>query len=99
MEARAVLLENFVTHAFHHNDDVNEHVFVHVSWLKQHPAKLTCYGKLVELRWKDLFDNELDSLVPLQLLVCQSIYCEVMYECQTVYAVVPVHNIAVVYTQ
>ncbi len=46
------------------NDDVNEHVFAAVSWLnswlKLHPAK-SFYGKPVELWWKDLFDNEMDT--------------------------------------
>ena len=95
MEVRAVLLENVVTHAFHLNDDVNEHVVVHVSWLKQHPAKLTCYGKPVELWWKDVLTMNWTLLFHCNYLFV----CEVMYEWQTVYAVVLVHNIAVVYTQ
>ena len=67
-------------------------MFASVSWLKEHHAKYE-YGKPVEIWWKDIYERTLNCYLPLQLLVCQSVYCEVKFEMQTVYAVVPVHNI------
>ena len=97
MEPRAVVLEYFFTHGTHHNGGVSEQAFAFVSWLKQHPAKFF-YGKPVKLWWKHLYDSSLNPFIPLQLLLCQSVYLEVKHECQTVYMVVPVHNIPIVYT-
>ncbi len=85
MKPRAVMLEYFVTHSFHCDDDVNEHVFAAVSW---HPAKSFC-GKPVELWWKDLFRQTFLFHCFCSIATAQSINCEIEYELQTVYAVVP----------
>ena len=73
-------------------------MFAAVTWLKEHHAKLTAFGKPVELWWKDLYEDSLEPFIPLQLLVCQSVNCEVKFEMQSVYAVVPDHIIRTVYT-
>lgn len=56
-----------------------------VSWLKEHNAKFTAYGKPVEEWWKDSIENSLEPFAQIQAL-CQSVTCEVKYELQTVYA-------------
>ena len=91
-EIRCALLDYFLVHSFHDGEHVVEHVFASVMWLKEHPARHS-YGKPVELWWKDVFEEELNHLLPIQLLVCQSVYCDIIYELQTVLLVVPVENI------
>ena len=61
---RPVQLQHFISHAFHHNGTVKQHVFAVVSWLKEHPAR-ECVGMPMELWWKDLYDSNLEPFIPL----------------------------------
>ena len=93
-QPRPVCLGHFILHGLHDETQVQEHIFPSVSWLKEHHAKDNVYGKPVQVWWKDIYECSLDSnFIPLQLLICQSACCEVKFELQTVYAVIPVHNI------
>lgn len=92
LKPRPAILHNFVAHAFHANDTVYEHVFASVSWLKEHPAKDTV-GKPMEIWWKDLNDDKLEPFIPLQFLICHSIFMNTSHEGQTVYLMCPIHNI------
>ena len=66
------------------------------SWL-YHGSKNTMPRTFVLSRFsyggKISFDNALDELVPIQLLICHAVNCEIKYENQTVCLVCPVQNI------
>ena len=89
---RPVMINYFIIHSYQSEDAVFEHVFAVVSWLKEHPAKST-YIRPFEIWWKDLYDSNLEDLVPLQLLLCHAVHCNIEYEGQTVCLTCPVHNI------
>lgn len=90
---RPVRLNYFIHHSFLYNDSIHQHVFASVSWLKQHPAK-DSIGKPMEIWWKDLYDNNQEPFIPLQLLICHSVFGDIVHEEQTVYIMCPVHNIS-----
>ena len=48
------------------------------------------FSESVELWWKDLFEEDLDLFIPVQLIICHTVVSEVMHEGQTVYLTVPV---------
>ena len=100
MQPRAVSLVHFISHSLHIPNgnaiEIREHVFASVSWLKEHHASV---WQACGDWWKDIYEFTLDCYIPLQLLVCQSVYCDVKFELQTVYAVVPVHNICSIYKE
>lgn len=87
-QPRPVYIDYFALHAF----DGRQHLFAVVSWLKEHPDKHH-FAKPLEVWWKDLVDSNLNVFVPVQLLICHSVYCEITYEEQTVYLLCPVRNI------
>ena len=84
----------FLVHAVQESDGegIHQHILVAVSWLKKHNAK-NHFKKPVELWWKDLFEEDLDLFIPVQLIICHAVVSEVMHEGQTVYLTVPVRNI------
>ena len=75
-------------------ENVWQKVLVSVSWLKRRHAT-DHIRKPVELWSKDLFDDDMDSFIPVQLLIkfCHSVSCEVKHEGQTVVVIVSVQNI------
>ena len=89
IKPRPVLIRHFILHAFHHNNTVHQHVFAAVSWLKDHHAKYH-FGKPLEMWWKDLYED-FDTYIPIQLLICHSVHCDIKFE--TVYLMCPVHHI------
>lgn len=91
--ARPVKLNYFVLHSLEYDDKVHPHAFAMVSWLKEHPAR-DIYGSPLEIWWKDLVDYDLNIFLPIQLLICHSIFCDIKYEHQTVYLMCPVKNVS-----
>jgi hypothetical protein len=85
---RPVLIQYFAYHAFRGK----QHLFAIVTWLKEHLDK-DHFVKPLEVWWKDLDDPNLNAFVPVQLLICHSVYCEIKYEEQAVYLMCPVQNI------
>lgn len=75
---RPALIHYFVEHAFQCSNVVYRHLFAFVSWLKEHPDKDHFITPL-EVWWKDLVEYNLDNFVPVQLLVCHSVYCDVYF--------------------
>ena len=69
------------------------HLFAVVAWLKEHHAREHYCTKPFELWWKDLFDSNLGDIIPIQLLVCDAVHCDIKYEEQTVCLVCPIQNI------
>lgn len=88
---RPVLIRHFVLHAFHHNNDVYQHLFAAVSWLKYHHAK-NHFGSPLEVWWKDMYEH-FDVYIPIQLLTCHSVHCDIKFVEQTVFLMCPVHFI------
>ena len=88
-----VLLRYFVLHGLHHNpsNSTQQHLFAAVSWLKDHHARYY-FGKPLEIWWKDEY-VDFDTYIPIQLLTCHSVYCDIKHEEQTVYLMCPVHNV------
>ena len=91
MEPRPALLHYFAAHAIYlcGGTSSRQHVLASVSWLRNNHAK-DCFCKPLELWWKDLFEHELDSVIPLQYIVCHSVYREVEHKEQTVFLLTPV---------
>jgi len=89
---RPVLIKYFIVHSYHYEDTIVMHLFAVVSWLKEHHARF-CHVKPFEIWWKDLYDSCLEDLVPIQLLLCHAVHCNVEYEGQTVCLTCPVQNI------
>lgn len=92
LTARPLLLNYFMVHSLKYRDTYFQHVFASVSWLKVHHKK-DHYGKPLEIWWKDLFDSSLDSFVPIQLLICHSANCDIVFEGQTVLLMCSVQRI------
>lgn len=88
LQPRPVLIEYFILHAFENG----QHLFAVVSWLKAHPNK-DHFSKPLEVWWKDLVEYNFSVFVPVQLLLCHSIYSDILYEEQHVYLMCPVKNI------
>ena len=91
-----VLLRYFVLHGLHHNpsNSTQQHLFAAVSWLKDHHARYY-FGKPLEIWWKVEY-VDFDTYIPIQLLTCHSVYCDIKHEEQTVYLMCPVHNVSAV---
>jgi hypothetical protein len=87
---RPVLLRYFMQHSFHSQcDKVYVHALVAVSWLKEHHAKQS-YGKPLELWWRDLYESNSVTFLPMQYLAGHCAYTDVKFEAQTVVLVCPV---------
>ena len=67
-------------------------LFAMVCWLKEHHAK-NKYVKPFELWWKDLYDTNIKGIIPIQLLICHSVHCDVKFEEETLFLMCPVENI------
>ena len=89
LQSRPVVIDYFVLHAL---ENVQQHLFAVVSWLKEHPDK-DHFSKPLEIWWKDLIEYNLNVFVPVQLLICHSIHCDIIYEEQNVCLMCPVKNI------
>lgn len=92
LQPRPALLKYFLIHSYHYRDIVYTHLFAVVSWLMEHHAKYY-FVKPFELWWRDLYDTSLENLVPIQLLICHAVHCNIKYEEQTVCLMCPVQNI------
>ena len=91
LKPRPVMLRHFI---IQYLNTVYMHLFAVVSWLKEHHARDKCINcKPFELWWKDLFDGSLDNIIPIQLLVCDAVHCDIKYEEQTVCLLCPIQNI------
>ena len=60
--------------------------------VKEHHAK-NKYVKPFELWWKDLYDTNIKGIIPIQLLICHSVHCDVKFEEETLFLMCPVENI------
>ena len=74
LDPRPAIINYFALHAIQ-DEDVHQHLLVSLSWLKTHPAK-NSMKKPVELWWKDLFQEELNDIVPIQLVICHAVSCK-----------------------
>lgn len=92
-EPQLAIIHHFIVHSFYCEGDVYMHLFAVVSWLKEHPARRGYCSKSFELWWKDLFDSNLVEYLPVQLIICHAVYCDIKYEEQTVFLICPVQNI------
>ena len=86
------ILSKFFIHSCEQNGRVILHLFAMVSWLKEHHAK-NKYVKPFELWWKDIYDTNVKSIIPIQLLICHSVHCDVKFEEETLFLMCPVENI------
>ena len=93
LKPRPVLLKNFIIHSYQYSNAVYMHLFAVVLWLKEHHARDYVHCKPFEVWWKDLFDSSMDNIVPIQLLICDAVHCDIKFEEQTVCLVCPVQNI------
>ena len=89
---RPLILQKFFIHSCELNDRVVLHLFAMVCWLKEHHAK-NAYTKPFELWWKDLYNTNIKGIIPIQLLICHSVHCDVKFEEQSVFLMCPVENI------
>lgn len=89
---RPLLLNKFFIHSCELNGRVILHLFAMVSWLKEHHAK-NKYVKPFELWWKDIYDTNVKRIIPIQLLICHSVHCDVKFEEETLFLMCPVENI------
>jgi len=71
----------FVYMSFYHNDTIHEDVLC-VSWLCEHPERKS-YGSPLELWWKDLYETEMLSFIPIQCLLGNCSFMDTKYEEQT----------------
>ena len=66
LKPRPVMIKHFIIHSYQYLNTVYMHLFVVVSWLKEHHATDKCINcKPFELWWKDLFDGSLDNIIPI----------------------------------
>ena len=84
--------QKFFIHSYELNDRVVAIASLCNGMLVKHHAKNT-YIKPFELRWKDLYDTNIKGIIPIQLLICHSVHCDVKFEEQTVFLMCPVENI------
>ena len=82
----------FLMHGFQDDDSVHQHALAVVDWLKPHVAK-DFYAKPLEIWWNDSYDLNLNSIIPVQLIVCYSVHCDIKFEEQTVSLMCPLYNI------
>ena len=89
---RPVEVNFFVDTSFCHQETISEHILVCVSWLREHPAK-TEYGTPLEIWWKDLYQPNMLSFIPIQCLIGNCAYMDIKHEEQTVLLICPTKNI------
>ena len=92
---RPVLIHYFVYMSFCHQETTSHHIFVYVSWLHEHTEK-GVYGRPLELWWKDLYENDMLSFIPLQCLIGNCAYKDTKFEEQTLLLICPTKNIKLV---
>lgn len=92
LDPRPALIKHFLVHSCQINNVVKMHAFAIVSWLKEHHSR-SIFVKPFEIWWKDLYDLNLEDVIPIQLLICHAVHCDYQYEAQTVYLLCPVYNI------
>lgn len=92
LNPRPASIKHFLVHSCQINNTVKVHAFAIVSWHKEHHSR-SMFVKPFDIWWKDLYDLNLEDIIPIQLLICHAVHCDFQYEGQTVYLMCPVHNI------
>lgn len=87
----AVRVHYFLKHAFTYQEQQYEHILLCVSWLRQHSAADT-FGKPLQIWWKDLFESNLFTFIPIQYILSECAFMDIHYEEQTVLLLCPVKN-------
>ena len=89
---RPVLVHFFAYMSFSHKENVYQHFLVCVSWLHEHPEK-KAYGSPLELWWKDLYEPNMFSFIPIQCLIDNCAHMDTSYEDQTLLLICPIKNV------
>lgn len=91
---RPVEVHFFASMSFYHTGQHHELLLVRVSWLKEHHAK-EAYGKPLEVWWKDLFEYDMLSFIPIQCVVGHCAHLDIMHEGQGVLMLCSLKNIKI----
>lgn len=91
---RPVVVNFFVYMSFYHQEKICEHMLVCVSWLHEHPAQKE-YGSPLEIWWKDMFQPDMLSFIPVQCLIGNCAYMDIKHEEQTVLLICPTKNVKI----
>lgn len=76
---RPVLVNFFVKMSFYHNNLATELILACVLWLHDYPAK-TEYGSPLQIWWKDMYEPNLPSFIPIQWLLGNCAYMDSKYD-------------------
>lgn len=85
---RPVVVCYYIKHSLVINNITTWHMFAVVSWLVPHPKNVE-FGKPVTVWCKDLYDNSISSIVPVQFLSNLCVYAEDVVDNECVVFVTP----------
>lgn len=89
----AVIVHFFVRHSITIHSEQYDHVLLCVSWLKQHVA-CDALGKPLQIWWKDLFQSNMFSFIPVQYILGECACMDIKYEEQSVLLMCPIQFVS-----